>query len=213
MSVFQRAFFRSWRNTCLIRRPDFRGSRGSRAAVLELEELSGNLQFLIREDIRSLEDLERMQTQIENERKAVQSELNSVRSRLYRNEICRLVKKRKQLKAGYWLTAEEEDQIGQLDREISRVMPVGKAVDYYDSLLERRSQCLDQIRELKSRGRLCAGINRWYRDELKNISEDRDLRQMKEEIEGRIAQARAEKEKEKDRTSGAREPGREEVIR
>ena len=39
MNEFQRTFYRRWRNTCFIRKPDFRGRRGSRTIVLSLETL------------------------------------------------------------------------------------------------------------------------------------------------------------------------------
>ena len=149
MTAFQRAFYRRWRNTCLIRRPDFRRCRGSRAAVLKLEELSESLQYLISEDIRSPEELESKQSDLGNERKAVQSELSSLRTKLYRSDICRLVSRREALKAEGWLDVEDEKKLAEIDEKIAAIMPLPQAVRYYDSLVRKKDMCIQQLREIR----------------------------------------------------------------
>ena len=81
--------------------------------MLSLEELSDNLQFLIREDIRSQDELDRRREDLGNERKAVRSELSSVKTRLYRDDICRLVSRREKLVEKFWLSPQEEEELRQ----------------------------------------------------------------------------------------------------
>ena len=124
MNAFQRQFFQRWRNTCLIRRPDFRAVRGSRGAVMRLEELSQNLQYLISEDIRSAEDLEKKKSDLGNERKAVQSELSSVRTKLYRNRVCRLAARMEELEHIPDPDESAEEELRQVRAEIEQIGPV-----------------------------------------------------------------------------------------
>ena len=179
MTPFQRSFYRSWRNTCLIRRPGPMARRGSRSAVLQLEELSDNLQFLIREDIRSEEDLRQKWKAAGIERKAVQSELSSVRTRIYRSGISRNVRRWKELKEKASRSPEEESELLQLGKKIERAMPIERAIAYEADLEAQQSRCLDQIRTLKSRERLLAGIDRQLMEmQQENISDPETGRTM-----------------------------------
>ncbi len=191
MTPFQRSFYRSWRNTCLIRRPGPMARMESRSAVLQLEELSDNLQFLIREDIRSEEELRQKWEAAGIERKAVQSKLSAVRTRLYRSGISRQVRRWKELKEKTGRSLEEESELLQLEKEIERIMPIGKAAAYQAGLEAQQSRCLEQIRTLKSRERLLAGL-------------DRQLMEMSQEnISGQNV----------DRTAGSKKPENREKVR
>ena len=170
MSPFQRSFYRSWRNTCLIRRPGLMSRRGSRAAVLQLEELSDNLQFLIREDIRSEEDLKQKWSEAGIERKAVQSELSAVRTQIYRSGISRQVRRWRELREMGSRSLEEELELRRLEEEIEQTMPLEKAAAYQEKLETQKSKCLDQLRSLKSRERLLAGIDRQLKEMAKEPS-------------------------------------------
>ena len=212
MTPFQRRFYRSWRNTCLIRKPGPRARRGSRSAVLQLEELSDNLQFLIREDIRSEEELRQRWEASGIERKAVQSELSSVRTRIYRSSINRNVRRLKELKEKAGRSPEEESELLRLKKEIERTMPIERAMAYEADLEAQKSRCLEQIRTLKSRERLLAGIDRQLMEMAKESISDQDTdrtiksrkTENREKVPEREAPARSEEKVENEK---------EEVIR
>jgi len=178
MSPFQRSFYRSWRNTCLIRRPGPMSRRGSRAVVLQLEELSDNLQFLIREDIRSEKDLKQKWSEAGIERKAVQSELSSVRTKIYRSGISRQVSRWRELREMGSRSLEEDLELKRLEEEIKQTMPLEKAAAYQEKLEAQKSKCLDQLRCLKSRERLLAGIDRWMMEMDKDSSKQDEGRKV-----------------------------------
>ena len=210
MNEFQRSFYRRWRNTCLIRKPDFRGRRGSRTIVLSLEELTDNLQFLIREDIRTEEELVSRRADFGNERKAVQSELSSVKTQLYRNDICRKVKRRETLREKFWLSADEQEELNRLDEEIGKVMPVSQAVRYRNSLINRKAACLAQLRELRERERLVRNIEWQFEDEKAGNLDRGDYREMQRRHEEELKRQQAEEERQKKqkKQAGAEETGR-----
>ena len=192
MSTFQRTFYRRWRNTCLIRRPDRGRGRGSRAAVLQLEELSDDLQFMIHEDIRSEKDLEEKWDALGTERKAVQSELSSVKTRLYRSSVCRLMKRREELMTSVGRSPAEEDELREIERAIKKKMPLDQAVKLQSDLLKEKTRCMDQLRELRSRERLLNGIDRqlW---EQKKEEEDMEADQRKQNQERKRENSTAER--------------------
>lgn len=192
MNEFQRTFYRRWRNTCFIRKPDLRGRRGSRTIVLSLEELSDNLQFLIREDIRSQDELDRRREDLGNERKAVRSELSSVKTRLYRSDICRLVSRREKLMEKFWLSPQEEEELSRIDKEIEKIMPVQKAVRYRDSLLDQKASCLSQMRDLRERDRLLRNIGWQFEDEGSGEIDRGDYREVLREREEKLKREAAE---------------------
>ena len=192
MNEFQRAFYRRWRNTCFIRKPDFRGRRGSRTIVLSLEELSDNLQFLIREDIRSQDELDRRRGELGNERKAVRSELSSVKTKLYRSDICRLVSRREKLMEKFWLDPQEEEERSRIDEEIEKIMPVQKAVRYRDSLLDQKASCLSQMKDLQERERLLRNIEWQFEDEESGAIDRGDYREVIREREEELKRRAAE---------------------
>ena len=163
--------------------------------MLQLEELSDHLQFLIREDIRSEEDLLQKWKAAGIERKAVQSQLSAVRTRLYRSGISRQVRRWKELKEKTGRSLEEESELLQLEKEIERVMPIGKAVAYQADLEAQQSRCLEQIRTLRSRERLLAGLNR----QLKEMSKEN----ISDQGTGRTAENRKPENKEKARETDA----------
>lgn len=193
MNGFQRAFFRRWRNTCFIRKPDFRGRRGSRTIVLSLEELSDNLQFLISEDIRSQDELNRRREDLGIERKAVRSELSSVKTKLYRSDICRLVSRREKLMVKFWLDPQEEEDLHRIDEEIEKIMPVQKAVRYRNSLLDKKASCLSQMRDLQERERLLRNIEWQFEDEESGAIDRGDYREVIREREEELKREAAEK--------------------
>ena len=193
MNGFQRTFYRRWRNTCFIRKPDLRGKRGSRTIVLSLEELSDNLQFLIREDIRSQDELDRRRKDLENERKAVRSELSSVKTRLYRSDICRLVGRREKLMEKFWLDPQDEEELNGIDEEIEKIMPVQKAVRYRDSLLDQKASCLSQMRDLQERERLLRNIEWQLEDEKSGAIDRGDYREVIREREEELKREAAER--------------------
>lgn len=193
MNGFQRTFYRRWRNTCFIRKPDLRGKRGSRTIVLSLEELSDNLQFLIREDIRSQDELDRRRKDLENERKAVRSELSSVKTRLYRSDICRLVGRREKLMEKFWLDPQDEEELNGIDEEIEKIMPVQKAVRYRDSLLDQKASCLSQMRDLQERERLLRNIEWQLEDEKSGAIDRGDYREVIREREEELKRETAER--------------------
>lgn len=210
MNEFQRSYYRRWRNTCLIRKPDFRDRRGSRTIVLSLEELSDNLQFLIREDIRTEEELVSRRADFGNERKAVQSELSSVKTQLYRNDICRKVKRRETLREKFWLSVDEQEELNRLDEEIGKVMPVSQAVRYRNSLINRKAACLAQLRELRERERLVRNIEWQFEDEKAGNLDRGDYREMQRRHEEELKRQQAEEERQKKqkKQAGAEETGR-----
>ena len=201
MTAFQRTFYRRWRNTCLIRRPDFLRRRGSRAEVMRLEELSENHQYLISEDIRTPDALKEKQFDLGNERKAVQSELSSISTQLYKSEVCRLLTERERLKSGGWLDADEEEKLGRIDEQITRIMPLDDALAYRDHLLEQRTECRSQMRDIKSKEKLFSNIGREFSDELNDRPSRRELEElsgrMKEEAERRTREMNRRKTREK----------------
>ena len=197
MNAFQRTFYRRWRNTCLIRKPDFRGRRGSRTIVLSLEELSDNLQFLIHEDIRTEEELTSRRFDFGNERKAVQSELSSVKTQLYRSDICRKVKRREELKEKFLPSADEQEELSRLDEEIEKVMPVSQAVRYRNSLINRKAACLSQLREIRERERLIRSIEWQFEDEQAGALDRGDYREMQRKHEEELRRRQAEEERQK----------------
>ena len=142
--------------------------------MLQLEELSDNLQFLIREDIRSEEELRQKWEASGIERKAVQSELSSVRTRIYRSGISRHVRRWKELKEKAGRSPKEESELLKLEKEIERTIPIKQAVAYQADLEAQRSRCLEQIRTLKSRERLLAGIDRQLMEMSKGSISDQD---------------------------------------
>lgn len=142
--------------------------------MLQLEELSDNLQFLIREDIRSEEELRQKWEASGIERKAVQSELSSVRTRIYRSSISRNVRRWKELKEKASRSPEEESELMRLKKEIERTMPIERAMAYQADLEAQKSRCLEQIRTLKSRERLLAGIDRQLMEMSKENISDQD---------------------------------------
>lgn len=196
MNEFQRTFYRRWRNTCFIRKPDLRGRRGSRTIVLSLEELSDNLQFLIREDIRSQDELDRRREDLGNERKAVRSELSSVKTRLYRDDICRLVSRREKLVEKFWLSPQEEEELSRIDKEIEKIMPVQKAVRYRDSLLDQKASCLSQMRDLRERERLLRNIEWQFEDEGSGAIDRGDYREVLREREEKLKREAVERSRE-----------------
>ena len=147
--------------------------------MLQLEELSDNLQFLIREDIRSEEDLKQKWSEAGIERKAVQSELSSVRTRIYRSGISRQVRRWRELREMGSRSLEEDLELRKLEEEIMRTMPLEKAEAYQEKLEAQKSKCLDQLRSLKSRERLLAGIDHQLREMTKNPSNQDTGRKVK----------------------------------
>ena len=168
--------------------------------MLQLEELSDNLQFLIREDIRSEEELRQKWEASGIERKAVQSELSSVRTRIYRSSINRNVRRLKELKEKAGRSPEEESELLRLKKEIERTMPIERAMAYEADLEAQKSRCLEQIRTLKSRERLLAGIDRQLmemaKENISNHDTDRTINSRKPEnrvkVPEREAPARSE---------------------
>ena len=207
MTAFQRTFFRRWRNTCLIRRPDFLRRRGSRAEVMRLEELSENLQYLISENIRTPDALKEKQSDLGNERKAVQSELSSISTQLYKSEVCRLLTERERLKSGGWLDADEEEELGCIDEKITRIMPLEDAFAYRDHLLQQRTECRSQMQDIRRKEKLFSNIDRELSDELNDRPSERELEElserMREEAERRTREMNRRKTREKKR---AQEP-------
>ena len=216
MNAYQRAFYRRWRNTCFIRKPDLWGRPGSRAIVLSLEELSENLQFLIREDIRSEDELKKKLSELGNERKAARSELSSIKTRLYRTDICRLVAQREKLMEKFWRSADEEEELDRLDAEIEKIMPVGKAVKYRNSLMEKKAACLSQMRDIRERGRLLRNIGWQFEDEQSGAltrGDYREVRRQHEEEMKRRDQAKQRNQEEPEKVQAEQSPQKEEVRR
>ena len=178
MNAFQRQFFQRWRNTCLIRRPDFRAVRGSRGAVMRLEELSQNLQYLIKEDIRSPEDLAKKRADLGNERKAVQSELSSVRTKLYKNRVCRLVMRMDELESLPDPDGAAKEELQQVKEEIEQIGPVDQATAYRAQLVWQQDRCLSQRRDIRRRDRLLDGIGQELREEATQGYSDVQLDEM-----------------------------------
>lgn len=207
MTAFQRTFYRRWRNTCLIRRPDFLRRRGNRAEVMRLEELSENLQYLISENIRTPDALKEKQSDLGNERKAVQSELSSISTQLYKSEVCRLLTERERLKSGGWLDADEEEELGCIDEKITRIMPLEDAFAYRDHLLQQRTECRSQMQDIRRKEKLFSNIDRELSDELNDRPSERELEElserMREEAERRTREMNRRKTREKKR---AQEP-------
>ena len=56
---------------------------------------------------------------------------------------------------------EKDLELRRLEEEIKQTMPLEKAAAYQEKLEAQKSKCLDQLRSLKSRERLLAGIDRW----------------------------------------------------
>lgn len=195
MNAYQRAFYRRWRNTCFIRKPNLWGRPGSRTIVFSLEELSENLQFLIREDIRSEDELKKKLSDLGNERKAARSELSSIKTRLYRTDICRLVARREKLKDKFWRSADEDEELDRLDAEIEKIMPVGKAVKYRSSLIEKKAACISQMRDIRERDRLLRNIEWQFEDEQSGALTRGDYREVRRQHEEELRRRCQEKQK------------------
>ena len=165
---------------------------------MRLEELSENLQYLISEDIRTHEEMEKRMTDLGNERKAVQSELSSVETQLYRSELCRLLMKRDRLKSGGWLDAEDEKELDRIDEQIQKIMPIDQAFAYRDSLLKQKEECRSQMRDIRQKEKLFANLDREFDDAQKDIPSQRELEElaerMKEEAQRRTYEMNRKKE-------------------
>ena len=137
LSPFQKMYYLRWKNTCLIRRPDLKGSWRYRKNVTMLREISNQLKYLLDEDIRSIKDLSNKKAELEKERKAAGSALNAAKTKFYKNEVCRLIRQRMRLmekiESGIGITDEvDRGKILKIEEKIKRIMPLLDAQELFE---------------------------------------------------------------------------------
>lgn len=83
----------------------------------------------------------------------------------------------------FWRSTDEEEELAKLDAEIEKIMPVGKAVKYRNSLMEKKAACLSQMRDIKERDRLLRNIEWQFEDELSGALTRGDYREVRRQHE------------------------------
>ena len=119
-----------------------------------------------------------------------------MKTRLYRDDICRLVSRREKLVENFWLSPQEEEELSRIDKEIEKIMPVQKAVRYRDSLLDQKASCLSQMRDLRERERLLRNIEWQFEDEGSGAIDRGDYREVLKEREEKLKREAVERSRE-----------------
>ena len=155
LTPFQRQFYYRWRRTCFIRRPGFRDSWKYKKDVVRLQELSDHVRYLLDHDIASMEDLAARRTEVEKERKAAGSAFNAAKTKLYRNEVFRLVRERKKLLPE---SKDTSERLQELESMITGQMPLQEAIDSYEQARQEYDIRRIKVKELRRECRLLDGI-------------------------------------------------------
>ena len=126
--------------------------------VLQLQEMADRIRYLMDGGITTPEECAQRRADLEKERKAAGSALNAAKTKFYRDEVCKLMRRRKTLlekeASGEDVTAE----IRSVEEAVMDIMPLGAAEEHFRKRQETYTDCRLRIRILKKEIRLVEGI-------------------------------------------------------
>lgn len=155
LTPFQRQFYHRWRNTCFIRRPDYKDAWKYKKDVVRLRELSAHISYLLEHDIGSLEDLNRKRAELETERKAAGKAFNLAKRIMYKDPLYALVRERKKILES---SIPDTERIEELEKQIRESMPLEQALSLYAAAREKYDNCREYLKKLRREIKLLDGI-------------------------------------------------------
>jgi len=158
LTPFQRSFYLRWKNTCFIRRPDFKDAWKYKKDVLKLQEISDRIRYLLEYEIATPEDLLARKADLEKERKAAMSAFYAAKRKLYKDPLCVLVKEREKLLQKQQSGEDLSQRIAEADIAIRKRMSVPDAEALFRDRKENYDRCKILIRNLKKESQLVSGI-------------------------------------------------------
>ena len=158
LTPFQRSFYLRWKNTCFIRRPDFRDAWKYRKDVLSLQDISDRIRYLLEQEITTPEEAMSRKADLEKEWKAARSAFNAAKRKLYKDPLCVLVRKRDALLHGQQTEEGLSGKLSETEEAIRKRMPIPDAEDYFMGRKAKYDQCRKMLRDLKKEIRLVDGI-------------------------------------------------------
>ena len=154
LSPFQRQYYHRWRNTCFIRKPGFMEAWKHKKDVLQLQQISDQLKYLLDHGITSPEDAAARKADLEKERKAAGSAFNAAKASFYMDRVCQLMRRRRKLLEKKEVGEDVEEQIAALENEIEEKMPLPEAEERFSKRREKYDAYRIQMKMLKKEIRL-----------------------------------------------------------
>ncbi len=171
MSGYQKLFYRRWRNTCFIRRPDMKKVWVRKKDVTDLYKISAHIKYLLEHDIESAEDLGIRREQIENERKALDTRSRALKTKLYYDPVNKLVNKYLKLTERLGEGEELPEEAKQLKEKIEERMEFSAALERRQEIYEERKQCLAVLKGMRAELRLMDELDEIYRQAAREEEE------------------------------------------
>ena len=170
MSSFQQQFYQRWRNTCFIRRPGYKDAWKHKKDVMQLQQISDQLKYLLDNEISSPKEAEERKADLEKERKATGSVLNAAKASFYKDTVCILMRKRKKLLEKEYNGEDVREMLQAVEKEIEEIMPISAAEERFLERREHYDEYRLQMRNLKREISLVNAIM----EETKELFPDRD---------------------------------------
>ena len=189
LSPFQRQFYRRWRNTCFIRRPGFKDAWKYKKDVLQLQEMADRIRYLMDGGITTPEECAQRRADLEKERKAAGSALNAAKTKFYRDEVCKLMRRRKTLLEKEASGEDVAAEIRSVEEAVMDIMPLGAAEEHFRKRQEAYTDCRLRIRILKKEIRLVEGIMEANREMPAYFKEQAMERNREQGIEKTVARS------------------------
>ncbi len=179
MSHYQKMFYRRWRNTYFIRKPDMKDVWKKSVSIRDLYKISEHIKYLLVHDIESAEGLTVRREKVEAERTAIDAQAKALRSRLYSDSVNKLVNRYLKITADLSESAPLPEEARKLREQIEVRMNFGEAIERRQAMQEERQQCLAALkvlqRELKTIGELDVIYQEAARQEAEHAKLVREL--------------------------------------
>lgn len=180
LTPFQRQFYHRWRNTCFIRRPDFKDAWKYKKDVVRLRELSGRITYLLEHDITSPDNLAKKRAGLETERKAAGTAFNRAKRKLYRDPVFALVRERKKILGS---GKENRDRLAEIEKLIMEKMPLQQALNLFDASQEEYDKCRLHLKKIRYEIQLLDDITKETMMETEQTPADPETKETPEAAE------------------------------